>query len=149
MVVSTLSDLAAVIDITQVTIPPAVYLHDRKLETDISLPGFPPPKTFGVMPFHNASNPPKLGDSTPIPVVLQEATTYLRHHLDTEGIFRIPPSSVHLDILKSAYDRRQNIHWPHWGAHTAAGLIKLYYRSLPHPCIPDTCYATLMTTRAA
>ncbi|KAI5784716.1 hypothetical protein EDC01DRAFT_207125 [Geopyxis carbonaria] len=143
---NTLTDLARELDITQLFIPPAVYLHDRKLESEIVLPNFPPPPVFGAPPFHHAHNPPRVGDNTPIPQVLVDTSEYIRARcLNVEGILRVPPSAALLDIAKECYNRRQQMRWEDWGPHTAAGLIKLYYRSLPEPMIPQECYGMLMT----
>ncbi|KAI5810432.1 hypothetical protein BZA77DRAFT_327974 [Pyronema omphalodes] len=131
---STLSELASHIDITRLEIPPSVYLHDRKLEPRIILPGFPQPPIFGGEP------------GIDIPVVLQDTTSYiLRHHLTTQGLFRVTPSAALLECARDCYDRRTSLNWIEWGPHTAAGLIKLYYRQLPRPMIPVEHYEQMQS----
>ncbi|KAI5785765.1 hypothetical protein FPQ18DRAFT_85515 [Pyronema domesticum] len=131
---STLSELASHVEITRLEIPPSVYLHDRKLEPRIILPGFPQPPIFGSEP------------GMDIPVVLQETTSYiLRHHLTTKGLFRVTPSAALLECARDCYDRRTSLNWIEWGPHTAAGLIKLYYRQLPRPMIPVEHYEQMQS----
>lgn len=141
--VNTLSDLAQQLDITSLIIPPAVYFHDRKLSPTITLPS-PPPPVFGCPPFHTAANPPRVGENMPLPQVLVDTSRYLRSScLSVEGLFRVPPSAVLLDMLREAVDRGQAFKWEEWGPHTAAALIKLYYRSLPEPIFPSEHYERL------
>ena len=90
-------------------------------------------------------------------------------NIKTEGLFRIPPSSITLEVLREAFDRGQKyIMWHEkdeavifyrsergqvlsdcmsqtegYGVHTAAGLIKLWYRELRQPIIPKTSYRQL------
>ncbi|KAI5809512.1 Rho GTPase activation protein, partial [Peziza echinospora] len=135
--VNNLSDLATMLTFQNLNIPPQVYLHDRKTNPILTIPN-PPPPMFGVNPFPPGEMEPKL------PLVLIETSRYLKqYHLKTEGIFRIPPSIQLLDIAKEAYDRGQFIRPSDYGPHVAAGLIKLYYRSLPEPLIPTRFYAEL------
>ncbi|TGZ80305.1 hypothetical protein EX30DRAFT_56564 [Ascodesmis nigricans] len=139
--VATLSDLAKQLTIQHLLIPPSAYIHNRKLEPAIILPTFPPPPVFGRPPFPT----PRFGDPHPLPDVLTDATAYLRTpaSLSTEGLFRIPASQTYLDILRDAYDRRQAVRWEDWGPHSAAAVIKLYYRLLPVPIIPTEFYEQL------
>lgn len=149
IIVNTLTDLANQIDITQLHIPPAVYLHDRKLASTISIPD-PPPPIFGSPPFHTAANPPRVGENMPLPQVLIDTARYLRLQcLRVEGLFRVTPSQALLDVVREAYDRKQYIKWDEWGPHMAAALIKLYYRSLPEPLIPVTFYQDLLSLEEA
>ncbi|CAZ79350.1 unnamed protein product [Tuber melanosporum] len=146
---NTLTDLANHIDITQLHIPPAVYLHDRKLAATISIPD-PPPPIFGCPPFHTAANPPRVGENMPLPQVLVDTARYLRSQcLCVEGLFRVTPSQALLDVVREAYDRRQYIKWDEWGPHMAAALVKLYYRSLPEPLVPVRFYQDLISFEEA
>ncbi|PWW78915.1 RhoGAP-domain-containing protein [Tuber magnatum] len=146
---NSLTDLANHIDITQLHIPPAVYLHDRKLASTISIPD-PPPPIFGCPPFHTAANPPRVGENMPLPQVLIDTARYLRSQcLCVEGLFRVTPSQALLDVVREAYDRKQYIKWDEWGPHMAAALVKLYYRSLPEPLIPARFYQDLLSFEEA
>jgi len=139
--VNNLSELALHIDITAINIPPAVYIVDRKLGHDIVLPGFSKGPVFGYRAFDTDVNPPRVGDNIPLPLVLVDTSSYIRRCcLKLEGIFRVPPSQAVLEVARDCYDRHTRLHWEEWGPHTAAGLIKMYYRTLPEPMIPQECY---------
>ncbi|KAK6347635.1 hypothetical protein TWF718_005474 [Orbilia javanica] len=134
--VSSLTELALEIDITKLNIPPAVYLHDKRVSESIQLPGFPPVPQFGRMPFT-----PDSPVDAPLPHVLTDASRYIRLHcLAYEGLFRKVPSTDVLEVAREAYDRRQYLHLSDYGPNVAAGLIKLYYRTIPEPIIPTYCY---------
>lgn len=161
-----LTQLALYLPIERLLIPPSVYLHDRKLLPDIFVPYATGKRAFGV------KNPlPKNLDTgaTRLPRVLREATSFLLlpTNTNTEGIFRIPPHSVLINVLKEAYDRgQQYIVWKEkgatlcqpgispslvdevrledsYGVHLAASLIKLWYRELQSPIFPESSYGSL------
>ncbi|KAF8245549.1 Rho GTPase activation protein, partial [Wilcoxina mikolae CBS 423.85] len=143
---ATLSDLAIHVDITKLNIPPSVYLYDRKLSNKIVVPGFPPEPVFGREPFRVSANPPRVGDNTPLPQVLVDTSTYIRQScLHVQGLFRVPPSQALLECARDCYDRKTSLVWDNWGPHIAAGLIKLYYRSLPRPMIPMEHYEQMQS----
>ncbi|MDP2435084.1 MAG: SH3 domain-containing protein [archaeon] len=76
----------------------------------------------------------------PIPIVLDQCITYLRRcGMKTAGIFRVSPNNAELQKLKKQYkspvslvDFAQHVSSPH----TVAGLLKLWFYSLPEPLIP-------------
>ncbi|KAI4719452.1 hypothetical protein E4T48_04325 [Aureobasidium sp. EXF-10727] len=163
--VSTLSQLALQIPIEKLLIPPNVYLHDRRLSPDIHSPYVSGRRAFCA----NDPMPRNLYGQRRLPRVLRETTTFLcqSENIKTEGIFRIPPQSILVGILKEAYDRGQQfIVWKEggitytqpdmdhhtlrhihqsdaYGVHLAAGLIKLWYRELKTPIFHETCYDEL------
>jgi Rho GTPase-activating protein 1 len=161
--VNTLTQLALHIPIENVLIPPSVYLHDRKLSPDIYVPFVTGKRAFGVKhPF------PKdiTSRETRLPRVLRETTSFILMppNIKTEGVFRIPPNATLNGALKEAYDRGQNfIVWKErgatvvqpgmddalvqevrledaYGVHSAASLIKQWYRDLREPIIPESSY---------
>jgi Rho GTPase-activating protein 1 len=164
--VNTLTGLAMLIPIERLMIPPVVYLHDRKLCPDIDVPYASGRRAFG------APNPlpenPNTG-KTRLPRVLRETTTFILHpvNLRSEGLFRIPPHSILTGALREAYDRGQMyIIWKEMGAtfvepgvdptlvnevriedaygvHSAASLIKTWYRELRQPIFPESSYSLL------
>jgi Rho GTPase-activating protein 1 len=162
---STLTSLAEHIPIERLLIPPSVYLHDRKLETEIHC------STTGRRAFGVRHPLPKNLDTgaTRLPRILRETTSFLMLPANTkmEGLFRIPPHSVLSGVLKEAYDRGQHyIVWKEGGAtlcqpgidpglvdevrledaygvHLAASLIKLWYRELREPIFAESSYALL------
>jgi Rho GTPase-activating protein 1 len=164
--VNTLTGLAMLIPIERLMIPPVVYLHDRKLSPDIDVPYASGRRAFGaVRPLPTNLNTGK----TRLPRVLRETTTFVLHpvNIRTEGIFRIPPHSILTGALREAYDRGQKyIIWKEMGAtfvepgvdqavvdevriedaygvHSAASLIKTWYRELRQPIFPETSYSLL------
>lgn len=160
--VNTLSGLAMHLPIEQLLIPPSVYLHDRRIAADIYAPYVSGRRAFAADdPF-----PRNLQGERRLPRVLRETTTFLccGDNLKTEGLFRIPPHSQLLSILKEAYDRGQKfVVWKEgpfawaqpgmdpsilrevpqqdtYNTHLAAGLIKLWYRELKTPVFGERCY---------
>ena len=123
--VNTLSGLALQIPIEKLLIPPPVYLHDRRLASEIDVPYASGRRAFG------ARHPlPRSLDTgrTRLPRVLREATSFLLMPgcLKMEGLFRIPPHSMLAGVLKEAYDRGQRfIVWKEKGAtYTGPGMQK-------------------------
>ena len=164
--VNTLTGLAMLIPIERLMIPPVVYLHDRKLCPDIDVPYASGRRAFGaVKPLPENPNTGK----TRLPRVLRETTTFILHpvNIRTEGLFRIPPHSILTGALREAYDRGQMyIIWKEMGAtfvepgvdqmlvnevriedaygvHSAASLIKTWYRELRQPIFPESSYTSL------
>ncbi|KAF2210415.1 hypothetical protein CERZMDRAFT_113330 [Cercospora zeae-maydis SCOH1-5] len=164
--VNCLTSLALQIPIEHLLIPPSAYLQDRKYSPDIYSPFVTGRRAFSVkQPFPRSI----VTGRTRLPRILRETTAFLVEpsNLKTEGIFRIPPHSVLVGVLKEAYDRGQQ--WIVWkdhgatfvqpglskslvdeirledayGVHSAASLIKTWYRELRDPVFPESCYATL------
>jgi len=147
--VNNLSELASHVDITTINIPPAVYIVDRKLGFDVVLPGFPKAPVFGYRPFPDGDHL-RVTDNIRLPLVLEDTSSYIRRCcLKVEGIFRIPPSQAVLEIARDCYDRHTQLPWEEWGPHTAAGLIKMYYRTLPEPMVPQECYEQMLSLVAS
>ncbi|KAF2770060.1 hypothetical protein EJ03DRAFT_326717 [Teratosphaeria nubilosa] len=163
MHVNTLSQLALIMPIEKLLIPSSVYLHDRKLSPDIDAPYASGRRAFGAL--HPLPKNISTGQ-TRLPRVLRETTSFLLlvPCVETEGIFRIPPHNITSGVLKEAYDRGQKwIVWKERGAefvqpgmdqvlmdevrfedaynvHSAASLIKQWYRELRQPIFADTTY---------
>jgi len=163
--VNSLSGLALHVPLENLLIPPAVYLHDRRLASDIYVPYVTGRRAFG------ADNPlPKdYQGKRRLPRVLRETTSFLCQgdNIRMEGVFRIPPQVMIRDIVKEAYDRGQHfIVWKErntafvepgmdamtlaevhegdaYGVHLAAGLIKVWYRELKVPIFPEACYEAI------
>ncbi|TKA24703.1 hypothetical protein B0A50_05691 [Salinomyces thailandicus] len=164
--VNTLSQLAIEQPIYRLLIPPAVYLHDRKLEAEVEVPYASGRRAFGArvaLPKNLTTGQARL------PRVLREATTFILQPacVRQEGLFRIPPHNVLAGVLKEAYDRGQM--WIVWkergatcvqpgidqalvdevrleeayGVHLAASLIKTWYRELREPIFPESSYQLL------
>lgn len=165
--VNTLTGLALLIPIERLLIPPVVYVHDRKLCPEIDVPYASGRRAFGATkPLPESSVDPT---KTRLPRVLRETTSFilLPPNIKTEGLFRIPPHTVLTGVLREAYDRGQMyIIWKEvgatfvepgvdpglvsevkiedaYGVHSAASLIKTWYRELRQPIFPESSYASL------
>ena len=167
--VSTLSQLALQIPIEDLLIPPSAYLTDRRLSPQIYAPYSSGKRGFAIrQPLPTSST----GDLR-LPRILREATSFLITDppIKTAGLFRVNARAIDVEILKEAYDRGQKfIVWNEgeiyqasshrregfgdvwvddieqtegFGVHTAAGLIKQWYRDLCTPIIPQSSYAAL------
>ena len=85
----------------------------------------------------------------PIPIIVDQCVTYLRKHgMRTAGIFRVSPNNSELQKLRKMYtspislvDFAQKVTTPH----TVAGLLKLWFYSLPEPLFPFHLYDTLVS----
>lgn len=167
--VSTISQLALHIPIENLLIPPSAYLVDRRLASEIFSPYSSGKRAFAIRePLSTSAT-----GSLRLPRVLREATSFLITDpvIKTSGLFRINARAVEVEILKEAYDRGQKfVVWNEgdlfqasahrregygdvwvddiqqtegFGVHTAAGLIKQWYRDLRTPLLPQTSYAAL------
>lgn len=165
--VSTLTGLALHMPIEDLMIPPTAYVCDRRISPDIHAPYASGRRAFTVKePLPLSSN-----GGHRLPRVLREATSFLLmdENVKTEGLFRIPPATITIEVLRNAFDRGQKyIMWHEkdeavifyrsergqvlsdcmsqtegYGVHTAAGLIKLWYRELRQPIIAKTSYRQL------
>lgn len=164
--VNTLTGLAMLIPIERLLIPPVVYVHDRKLCPDIDVPYASGRRAFTAnhpLPTNSESGKSRL------PRVLRETTSFilLPVNVRTEGLFRIPPHTVLTGVLREAYDRGQMyIIWKEvgatfvepgvdpalvsevkiedaYGVHSAASLIKTWYRELRDPIFPESSYSII------
>ncbi|KAJ7785705.1 hypothetical protein B0H16DRAFT_1400353 [Mycena metata] len=155
--ITTLSELACHIPLTQIDVPPAVYqfvshvLHhfrrftkfreNLKYETKITLPVTTRGDThiFGV-PLEDLMGFD--GEKGGIPRVVKDAIQFIREAgMNEEGLFRRSPSSVLLKAAQDAYDRGNVVSLDTFGdPHLAAVLLKKYLRDLPEPIIPESLY---------
>ncbi|XP_006462937.1 hypothetical protein AGABI2DRAFT_186748 [Agaricus bisporus var. bisporus H97] len=141
--IATLSELAHVVPLTQIDIPPAVYRENAKYEDKITLPIRVRSSIFGVpleelMGYH--------GEKGGIPRVVRDSIQFLRDSgLESEGLFRRSPSSAMLRAAQDAYDRGNVVSLNTFGdPFLAAVLIKKYLRDLPDPIFPEKLYPTIL-----
>ena len=155
--------------IENLLIPPSAYLNDRRLSSEIYAPYSSGKRAFAV----REPLPMSTTGALRLPRILREATSFLITDppVKTEGIFRINARAIEVEILKEAYDRGQKfIVWNEgdtyqasthrregfgdvwvddieqtegFGIHTAAGLIKQWYKDLRNPLFPQSSYAAL------
>lgn len=161
--------LALQIPIENLLIPPSAYFTDRRLSKDIYAPYTSGRRAFAVKEPLPLSSKGFLR----LPRILREATSFVIMDpvIRTEGIFRISPRAITVEILTEAYDRGQKfIVWKDRGIslsqghmregtgtvyveeleqtegydlHTAAALIKQWYKELRDPIFPQSCYQAL------
>lgn len=142
---------------------------DRRLSKDIHVPYTSGRRAFAMQ----QPLPVSASGIHRLPRVLREATSFviMDSVVKTEGIFRISPRAMVVDILTEAYDRGQkfivwregNVALSHghrregvgevwvdeleqtegYDLHTAAALIKQWYKELREPIFPQTCYMAL------
>ncbi|KAI7153405.1 Rho GTPase activation protein [Hortaea werneckii] len=164
--INTLTQLALEQPIYRLLIPPTTYIHDRKLEPEITVPYPTNRRAFNApLPFPGNADT----GHTRLPRVLRETTTFILHpaNVTTEGLFRIPPHSLLSSVLREAYDRGQMyIIWKErgatfsppgtdralideirledaYGVHLAASIIKTWYRDLRDPVFPESSYSLI------
>ncbi|KAF9459209.1 RhoGAP-domain-containing protein [Collybia nuda] len=140
--ITTLSELAHHIPLTQIDIPPAVYQENLKHERKISLPVPTRSSIFGV-PLEELMG--YNGEKGGIPRVVKDAIQFLRETgMMEEGLFRRSPQSVMLKAAQDAYDRGNVVSLNTFGdPHLAAVLLKKYLRDLPEPIFPENMYPTI------
>ena len=166
---SSLSGLALHIPIEDLLVPPSAYFTDRRISKTIDVPYAIGGRAFGVKdPLPLSSN-----GLLRLPRVLREATMFviMDSLIKKEGLFRICPRAMTVDILAEAYDRAQKfIVWREgdfflshghmkegtgtvyvdgldqtegYEVHAATALIKHWYGQLRDPIFPQSCYPPL------
>ncbi|PWN18747.1 RhoGAP-domain-containing protein, partial [Microstroma glucosiphilum] len=158
--VNSLSELAEKIDLTQIDIPPDVLKWNMHYEKEVKIPatlieektGFldatgelvsTSSKLFGV-PLDALMG--EKGEKGGIPRVVKDCVEELQpsppiSNLDTEGLFRKSGSTALLQAAQQAYDRGSPVSLKQYDdAHIPAGLLKLYFRSLPDPIFSLSMY---------
>ncbi|EIW81153.1 hypothetical protein CONPUDRAFT_165366 [Coniophora puteana RWD-64-598 SS2] len=140
--ISTLSELARHVPLTQIDVPPAVYQENSKQERQITLPTPHRSNVFGV-PLEEIMGYD--GEKGGIPRVVKDAIQYLREFgLNEDGLFRRSPNSVLLKQVQDAYDRGQVVSLETFNDPALASvLIKKYLRDLPQPIFPEHLYPTI------
>jgi Rho GTPase-activating protein 1 len=140
--VTSLSELAFQVPLTQIDVPPAVYQENSKHEQRITLPVQTRSNLFSV---HLEELMGYNGEKGGIPRVVKDCVQYLRQTgLTAEGLFRRSPNSTTLRQVKDAYDRGQVVSLDSFDdPHLAAVLLKKYIRDLPEPLFPETLYPVI------
>ncbi|KAJ2546472.1 hypothetical protein GGH95_006839, partial [Coemansia sp. RSA 1836] len=143
--VDTLSQLATMVPLSQISIPAPVSEHNAKVDAGARAGGggegallAPPPLNalneslaFGV-PLAALM---RRGNHVVLPRPVRECIAFLRRHgAATEGVFRRSPPSTALRAAKAAYNGGQAVDLSlGGGVHVAAVLLKLFFRELPAP----------------
>ncbi|KAJ2056665.1 hypothetical protein GGI17_006077 [Coemansia sp. S146] len=153
--VDTLSQLATMVPLSQVSIPQPVYEYNMKVESALPVLPTPPRQqhqqqqeqqlqmAFGV-PLEGLMVRGGSSSSVILPRPVRECIAYLRHNgVATEGLFRRSPPSTVLRAAKDAYNGDQPVDLELGGVHVAAVLLKLFFRELPEPVFSSHSYATV------
>ncbi|KAG8794528.1 hypothetical protein FRC17_008281, partial [Serendipita sp. 399] len=145
--ITTLSELATHVPLSQINVHPAVYSENLKYEREITIPASQQPATsvFGASLDEIMGRD---GESGGVPRPVRDAIAYLRSYKDDrstfmeeKGLFRRSPSSALLKQVQAAYDRGQVVDLSQYGdANLAAVLIKKFFRTLPQPIFPDSAF---------
>lgn len=126
--VSSLSQLAQLIDMTVINIRPNVYVHNLKIESTITIPRHPTP-VFGMRIDHR--------DGFDVPSLWTDCLDFLRVTAPvTRGVFCKTDRTDLLAILRECYDRSQVVDLDDYGAIVTACLVKQYLYELPEPVLP-------------
>ncbi|KAJ1731966.1 hypothetical protein LPJ61_002272 [Coemansia biformis] len=150
--VDTLSQLAAMVPLNQISVPEPVYQHNMRVDGGMAAPQPPGPLQAPPPPSRSAQQSPPAPESLVfgvpppeglaggrmLPRPVRESIAHVRHQgLDTEGLFRRSPPSTALRAAKDGYNRSQAVDLGLAGVHVAAVLLKLYFRELPTPVFGD------------
>ncbi|KAG8968694.1 hypothetical protein FRC03_006441 [Tulasnella sp. 419] len=137
--ISTLSELADNVPLTQIDISPAVYQENLKYEREITLPVQQHTSVFGV-PLEILMG--QFGENGGLPRVVRDCVEYLREcGMEVDGLFRRSPNSVLLRQAKEAYDRGHPVSLSSFAdPHIAAVLLKKFFRDLPEPIFHEDMY---------
>ncbi|PIA18786.1 RhoGAP-domain-containing protein [Coemansia reversa NRRL 1564] len=139
--VDTLSQLAALVPLSQINIPQPVYEHNMKVEdrgvptTSTALHTFSEQADGESEQIFGKPLSEFMADGLiTLPRPVRESIAFIRHNgLSTDGLFRRSPPSTSLRAAKSGYNRGQNVDLYLAGVHVAAVLLKLFFRELPTP----------------
>ncbi|KAH7885497.1 hypothetical protein F5I97DRAFT_1886063 [Phlebopus sp. FC_14] len=140
--ISTLSELARHVPLTQIDIPPAVYQENSKHEKQVEMPIPIRASVFGV-PLEELMGYD--GEKGSVPRVVKDSIQYIRESgLDKDGLFRRSPNSVLLKQVQQAYDRGQVVSLNTFDdPYLASVLLKKYLRDLPDPLFPESLYPSI------
>ncbi|KAI0244353.1 hypothetical protein L0F63_004124, partial [Massospora cicadina] len=145
--VKTLSELASFVPLSSMTIPEAVFEHNRKFEVEVALSSMGQRPVSGAVPRIFGS---KLSDlmgekgekGLPL-VVIQCMEFVLANGQEEEGVFRRSPSSMPLKEAKKLFDEEKSVDLEKYGVHVAAVLLKVFTRELAEPIFISSLYGVI------
>ncbi|KAI8324495.1 RhoGAP-domain-containing protein, partial [Martensiomyces pterosporus] len=142
--VDTLSHLANLVPLSQISIPQPVYDYNMTVEQAITLP--PQMHQTTATQVFGVPLDVLMHDGTGIlPRPVRECISFIRYNgLATEGLFRRSPPSTALRSAKEGYNRDLGVDLTLSGVHAAAVLLKLFFRELPSPVFGGASYDTVL-----
>lgn len=130
-----LSELAKHLDITQIDIPPPVYLYNAKVEARITVPRHFPP-VFGV-PLQ------RKGTTVIYPRMWQELVNYLKvTGVTTSNLFQMDENNELSLILRDALDRGQLLNLQNYGYVNSKPIESLFANYLVLTTLPACSSST-------
>ncbi|KAJ1724677.1 hypothetical protein LPJ53_001105 [Coemansia erecta] len=139
--IDTLSELAYLVPIDQINIPPEVYQHNATKESEIKVPTHTVPSSrFFAVPLERLMG---VHGELGLPAPVADALDYLyTNALEVQDLFRRSPPSSTLQKVRNQYESEGHISVTYavWGEHVAAAMLKTWCRELPQPIIPAHYY---------
>lgn len=92
-----------------------------------------------------------VGPGQLIPEIVEQCIKYLNAKaLTLEGIFRLSGSATVIENYRKAFDNGDKVDlWSEPDPHAIAGLLKLYFRSLPEPILTYDLYDAIIAAQSA
>jgi len=85
------------------------------------------------------------GRNSHIPIIAEKAvSSFIGSRIDEEGIFRISPGILDLNVLISMIDKGKYPDFSKYNVHLIAGLFKKYFSMLPDPLLSFELYTCFM-----
>ncbi|KAJ1861275.1 hypothetical protein LPJ73_001066 [Coemansia sp. RSA 2703] len=139
--IDTLSELAYLVPIDQINIPPEVYQHNATKESEIKVPTHTASSSrFFAVPLERLMG---VHGELGLPAPVADALDYLyTNALVVQDLFRRSPSSSTLQKVRNQYESEGHVSVTYavWGEHVAAAMLKTWCRELPQPIIPSHYY---------
>jgi len=88
------------------------------------------------------------GRENGVPLVFEKTVAAIRKNgFHTEGLFRIPGDTAYMQDLKRIFDTEggDSLDFDKHSIHDVAGLLKLFFREMPEPIFPFSCFSVLIT----
>jgi len=94
-------------------------------------------ETLSMLPVFGRNLSEIVNSDQPLPLVVAACIDILSSQVETEGIFRESGSHNEIQQLKKLYDTGKSVDLSKTYIHSVAGLLKLFFRELPEPVIPQ------------
>jgi len=89
-------------------------------------------------------------ESGNIPSIVIQLVEHIKASMPMKGIFRVPGDNIEMNELKDMYNRGIEVDLNKLGdSHSAPGLLKLFFRELADPLIPQFMYHLFIEAQAS